>query len=89
MKKSDIKECPFCGGSAGLVKVSTGFNHEGTIENSYMVQCLNCRTSTRVFTSRIYQDKTGDVIIEANGAVEAVSQWNRRRGDEKEGEEKC
>jgi len=81
--KNNIKKCPFCGGTANIIQLSTGINHNGTIENSYAIQCGKCKSSTRAYTSKIYQDSTGEVTIEANGALEAINQWNMRVGDEK------
>ena len=82
-----IKHCPFCGKKAEL-KVSMNRASQDwptdpiIIENSYYIQCTECEARSGVFQSKIYQDRNGDMHIDANGAEDAINAWNKREGND-------
>lgn len=76
-----LKPCPFCGGEAVLIQKTVGYkSNPVTIKHSYVAGCEECGTFTPYCESEIYQDKTGAVAVNANGAVDAANIWNRRAG---------
>lgn len=77
----EIKKCPFCGSSADVIQTTTSINRNGIIENTYKVQCIECKAETKACASSIYQNCVGEVFIRSNGAVDAIELWNRRKGE--------
>lgn len=75
-----LKPCPFCGGEAVLIQKTEGYRHPATITHCYVVGCEKCDIYTPYCGSEIYQDETGAVAVNANGAVDAANLWNRRAG---------
>lgn len=79
MSSREIKKCPCCGKMPRLKLRSTGHGmHPVTILNSFVVECDNCGLCTKPFTSDIYQTDSGEVVIKATGAEEAIEAWNKR-----------
>lgn len=82
MKPCAIKNCPFCGSKGELIKTTTSIDYAGIIQHTYKVKCKECDAETRTCASRIFQDEEGVVNIDANGAIDAITLWNRRAEDE-------
>ena len=77
-----LKRCPFCGGDASLIQVTGGTKlNPATITNRYIVRCNKCDMASPCFDSNIWQDKNGEVHVDANGAELAIGAWNMRVGD--------
>lgn len=77
------KPCPFCNGEAEVVRVTQGYTlNPITITNAFVVRCKECKMSTKSFESEIWQGSNGIVVIEKNGAVDAIDFWNRRASDD-------
>lgn len=76
----ELKPCPFCGGKASLKKVINGYVVSPTtkIIDEWKVICENKCCSTYAFKDEIYHADNGEIIVEHNGAIEAVEAWNKR-----------
>ena len=78
-----LRECPFCGGQAFLRIRCAGYRtNPTTILDSWEVECENKCCRTPGFRDEIFHDGSGVIIINHNGAEEAVEAWNRRAGEE-------
>lgn len=67
-KPGELKDCPFCGGSAGVWSLP----RKG--ETGYKVRCDICGAETNpVFGARTKSERKGALAI-------AVRRWNRRAG---------
>lgn len=80
MSNQNIKLCPCCGERPRLKLRNTGYGTRPvvTILNSFVVECDSCGLCTKPFTSDIYQTNSGEVVIKATGAEEAIEAWNKR-----------
>ena len=79
----ELKNCPFCGCEAKLVRTAKGYacSPSTTILDDWRVQCTNIYCT--VYTSgqsKIYQNDDGEIVVDANGAEIAVEKWNMRGG---------
>ena len=79
----ELKNCPFCGCEAKLVRTEKGYvcNPFTTILDGWSVKCTN--TNCTAYTSgesKIYQNDYGEIVVDANGAEIAVEKWNMREG---------
>jgi hypothetical protein len=82
----NLKPCPFCGGGASLCRKKTHSTEKtdnsgqyGTAINDYWaVECNKGCCCTPLYPDFIYHSKNGIVIIERDGAQEAVDFWNNR-----------
>lgn len=75
----DLKPCPFCGSAAELNRVSAYYNTSPTtIRDTWEVRCTKRCCMTLRYESKIWQSSDGEVVIEQNGAENAIEAWNRR-----------
>ena len=85
MSNSIIKKCPFCGGEGVIQKINTGL-HGGKWTDSLRVVCKDCGASRRdYYESVITRDAYGEIIIEKDGRVAAIENWNERVSEDKPG----
>lgn len=76
---SIIRSCPFCGNGGKLyLRKELCTTNPVTIRNSYAVGCSKCQIYTPICESCIFQDHKGMVIVEKNGAKDAIERWNKR-----------
>lgn len=80
-KSVKILPCPFCGSVAKLRKSSKGYSggQNWALTDGWKVVCPNDCCKTKEFKDEIYHADSGEVIIEHNGAYEAVEAWNTRK----------
>lgn len=77
----ELKRCPFCGEPGKLRRATTSYKTNPTaIMDEWVVECLNRCCRTKAFKSEIFQDENGNVVINNNGAEQAVNAWNERNG---------
>ena len=80
-----LKPCPFCGSEAKLIKIQWGYKDTPvTIMNRWTVKCTSCSVDIGIFTSTIYENDEGYLVVEHDGPKEAVDAWNRRAENRKE-----
>lgn len=80
-----LKACPFCGGEAKLVKKRSGYRDNPiAIMNSWTVECTSCDVDIGTFSSIIYENDEGSLVVEKSGPTNAVDAWNRRAKTDKE-----
>lgn len=78
---TELKPCPFCGGEAYLVrKQYSHLTMPTKIKDKWVVECSNGCCSIPIFEDEIYHDDDGVIVINHNGAEEAINAWNRRAG---------
>lgn len=78
-ERGELLPCPFCGGKADLRRTNGGYGQNPvTIMESWEVRCGKGCISTNDFKSKIYQDNTGLLKIEKDGAKDARRFWNTR-----------
>lgn len=77
LNKPFLERCPFCGGIAELVKVSTGYGDKA-IKDSFKVCCTHCNARTEIRESDVRITDTGEIEVRKNGAEEVIQLWNRR-----------
>lgn len=71
--------CPFCGGNVRLRRVSSSYRtFPTTIIDEWRVECSKGCFRNNVYSSEIFQDDKGEVVIKNNGAEEARLFWNTR-----------
>ena len=71
--------CSFCGKAVNLCRVSNRYTTNPTvIMDEWTVKCPNGCVRNKVYTSKIFQDDKGEVVIKNNGADEARLAWNTR-----------
>lgn len=74
-----LKHCPFCGGEAILQRVySNSSTYPTTIRDAWKVTCENGCCTTKDYKDNIYHGNNGDILVETNGAWQAMEAWNRR-----------
>lgn len=74
-----LKNCPFCGGRAELIKTSNGYAHgDNAITDSFMVCCDHCSAKTEIRGSDVRMNDYGLIEVKKNGAEEVINLWNRR-----------
>lgn len=79
---SELRPCPFCGGVAKLVRVATSYkDNPTTIMDEWEVKCLNGCCNTIRFQDNIYHKGDGEIVVESNGAKDAIEHWNQRYYD--------
>lgn len=77
-----LKNCPFCGGEAELIRRNTSYTcNPTTIRDAWQVKCKECGIYKEGY-SHIYQNEEGEVEILANGAYIAINLWNTREGED-------
>ena len=65
-----LKACPFCGGEGKLVKLADGYaTNPVTIRNKWTVKCVSCNVDIGIFSSEIFEDDEGGLIIDKSGAA--------------------
>lgn len=81
IKNIEILPCPFCGSGANLMKSSKGYSsgQNWALVDGWKVECSNGCCKTKEFKDEIYHADSGEVIVEHNGAYEAVVAWNTRK----------
>lgn len=78
----ELKPCPFCGGQAVLKRCDNSYRtNPTTILDNWEVRCSNNCCTTQRFRDEIFHDGGGAIIINRNGAQEAIETWNRRVGE--------
>lgn len=84
---AELKPCPFCGGEAGMVCLSTACDHVKTLSKVFTIQCKKCGARGQG-AFRIYAEisNSGKSIFDDSEKQKAIVAWNRRAG-EKETEE--
>lgn len=77
----EISPCPFCGGLAKLRRVSKGYRPapHACVLDSWKVECVNKCCSTPDYADEIYHADSGEIIVEKNGAYDAIIAWNTRK----------
>ena len=81
----ELKPCPFCGGEAKLIKVSDSYRTNPTvIMQQFQVKCTNGCCVNPSYSSFIFQDESGEIVVRENGAENAIKAWNRRADDAEE-----
>ena len=80
-KKLEILPCPFCGGEAKLEKCSHGLRQASwnQIVDGWKVKCKNGCCESKAFEDCIYHSTTGEIVVEKNGAYDAIECWNQRK----------
>ena len=81
-----LKPCPFCGGQAFLRRYDSSYKTSPTtILDAWGVHCSNNCCNTQRFKDEIFHDESGAIIINHNGAQEAIDAWNSRVGEGEKG----
>ena len=80
--KIDLKPCPFCGGKASLVQPGSGFKPGSALTARFYVKCMDCDICTSDYETEVCIGHDGTIVVNQNGAEEAIKRWNRRKGDE-------
>lgn len=79
VKLDEMKPCPFCGGEAHLVRTASCASYHPTrITDTWVVRCAKKCCETPIFKDDIYHKSDGLVVVEHNGAEEAINAWNTR-----------
>ena len=79
---NELRKCPFCGGEAKLSKVCDNYRTNPVIIlHKFQVTCANGCCITPSYTSYIFQDENGEIVVRENGAEKAIESWNRRADD--------
>lgn len=75
----ELKPCPFCGSEAILVRVQYGNKlNPTTIIDKWEVRCKNGCCRSLQYSDEIFHADDGEIVVEKNGAKDAVKSWNRR-----------
>lgn len=75
----ELKACPFCGGEAKLKRINSGYKlNPTTIIDMWAVVCKSGCCRGKSVEDKIYQKENGEIVVEINGAEEAIKEWNRR-----------
>lgn len=75
----ELKQCPFCGGKAVLVKFATGFDSaKKALTADFFVECETCKIRTSRYGSEVRIAASGEVVVHSDGAQTSAIAWNRR-----------
>ena len=75
---SELKPCPFCGGTASVSKYSRRGGSGGCELYDWHVYCLECGCQTDRYTDAAIRDEKG-IRLTSDGRQKAIEHWNSRR----------
>lgn len=71
-----IKECPFCGSEATIIKQQHGY-----ADTAYCVQCTQCRCKSAPIIIGVYMQYHGKenvTVTDADAIHDSITRWNKR-----------
>lgn len=71
--------CPFCGSDVKLRRTSSKYRtNPVVIMDEWVIECPNNCFQHKPFESEIYQNESGKVVVNRNGADDVRLAWNTR-----------
>lgn len=77
---AELKPCPFCGGEAKMICLSSVNDTDG-ISKIFQIVCDHCDTKQDAFKISAIIRNNGTFEFDNTGKVKAIEKWNRRVND--------
>lgn len=79
MADLELKPCPFCGGTAGFVTDSSGYNNDSRLIG-FKIKCSKCGlVLPKKFNIQISLGGKGNIVTDLDQRQDAVNSWNNRK----------
>ena len=82
MSNTELKPCPFCGGTATLT-MSKPYAYEDNFRITWSVECLKCKQTQDKYSSeyRMYWNENVVRVSKIDGRQKVIDNWNRRANE--------
>lgn len=82
MSNTELKPCPFCGGTA-ILKMSKIYAYDTKFRVDWHVKCLKCKLTQDEYSSeyQMYSNEQVLRISNEDGRQKVIDNWNRRANE--------